>query len=175
MNQINAVTISPRLVARVNKKTLFRKLLLGVVAYAFILWCDENKLEKIVFGFGFVIVLPLGIRELLWHNSKVVIDRSGVLDSRSDLGVIRWDDIIDVYLSDFQNVTYVCLKVKNTHKYLSRRSTLTRLLWKFHVKKNKISPFSISCSVLDVNPVELYHAIMANWHEFMLSRPESAQ
>ena len=156
----------PRLTARVNKQKLYLMLAGSVVAYG-VLYFFLSRVEMIILGFCVVIAIIYGLKQLLVGDSRVVVDERGVFDSRLGFGTIRWRDITNVYVTEFNSIPHVCLELVDPNRYLKSRSMAVKGLLKFHEKKNKITPFNINTGVLDTGPSDIYDAIQANWQFYV--------
>jgi hypothetical protein len=88
-----------------------------------------SGLTQIAGWFGLVffalgtVVIPL---RLLRRGPVVIIDDAGVLDRRLGVGLIPWQDISSVSISQIRNQRFISLWLRNEEHYLSRWPTWRR-------------------------------------------------
>lgn len=79
----------------------------------------------IILLFGFII--PAFIFALSDDTDQVVINDNGIFDRSLGIGMIYWPDIVAVHTESKYNNNYLCLKLKNSEKYLSKLPHRRRL------------------------------------------------
>lgn len=83
-----------------------------------------QKSQQPLLGWPIIVLFGLIIPIMALFNSgandMVVIDDSGILDRSLGVGIISWNDIVDVHTEAKYNNNYLCLKLKNSEKYLSQ-------------------------------------------------------
>jgi hypothetical protein len=151
----------PSLTATVNKQRLYLLLAGAVLGYG-VMYFFLGRVELILLGICVVVAIIYGLKQAFSDDTRVVIDQSGVLDSRLGLGTIRWRDITNVYMTQLHNIPHICLEVEDANRYLKNRSTAVKALLKFHQAANDITPFNINTGVLDAPAGDIYNAILAN-------------
>jgi hypothetical protein len=151
-------TAPPTFVARLDKRKLYLMAAGAIAGYAALFYFVGN-VQRGILGFVVVVAVGYALKEAFTNNTKVVIDRSGVFDSRLNVGTIRWQDITGVSVEELQHFDVVCLELANEEKYLKKRSSMTNAAMKYNEKMNKLSQFQINPSVLDASANEIYYAI----------------
>ena len=68
----------------------------------------------------FGVVIPIFALAQGGTTERVLLNDSGILDETLGIGTIAWADIVDVHTESKYNNFYLCLKLKNSQKYLSK-------------------------------------------------------
>ena len=114
-----------------------------------------------------LVVLGLGgglfcILSMAWTQSSaavLVMNEEGISDRRLGVGLILWSDIVDVQIeSRYNNSQFICLRVKDPEKYVSRLSG-PKLANMRHSHKLGFTMFNVDVSSFDINPLELMEHI----------------
>ncbi len=106
----------------------------------------------LVFGGGLLFLLSL-----TWTQSSsavLVLNESGISDRRLGVGLILWEDITEAQVEGRYESHFLCLKVKDPNKYISRLSG-AKLANMKHSQKLGFTMLNIDVNSFDINPLEL--------------------
>lgn len=87
-------------------------------------------------------------------DNILIIDKNGITDylSMSATGFIPWNDIEDIYISNFGKAEFIDIKIKDETKYLNKVSIIPRIVMLLRKKLRHeiifISPERVSTKVL---------------------------
>ena len=106
----------------------------------------------LVFGGGLLFLLSLA-----WTQSSgavLVLNESGISDRRLGVGLILWEDITDAQIEGRYETHFLCLKVKDPDKYISRLSGAKLANMKYSQKLG-FTMLNIDVNSFDIDPLEL--------------------
>lgn len=100
----------------------------------------------------FGIVAVYGFRKLLDRKAGLIIDINGIYDNSNALsiGLIKWDDIINVKVSQISSSRFLLIYVKNPNDYMNRTKGLKKKMMEANVKIYG-TPLSITSNTLKCN------------------------
>lgn len=114
----------------------------------------------IFFGFcGFYYMM-----KLFDKKPGLVIYDEGIIDNSSAIspGLIKWQDIIDIFITEINNQKFLTFEIKNPDELVSKQRGLKKIL--MTINKNYFrSPIHISSSILDCDFQELHDKIQAQF------------
>ncbi len=129
-------------------------LVVGLSALYFFM-IKKNLLEAMIallFGGGLFFVLYLA-----WDQSSgpvLILNENGITDRRLGVGLILWADIIDVQIESRYNNQFICLRVSDPEKYISRLSG-AKLANMRHSQKIGFTMLNIDVNSFDIDPLEM--------------------
>jgi hypothetical protein len=114
-------------------------------------------LGVVFFGLA-AVVIPL---QLLRRGPVVIIDDSGVLDRRLGVGLIPWQDISSVSITQIRNQRFISLWLRNEGQYLSHWPAWKRA-GSGVSERLGVSPFSMQFKTLTPGLDEAYARLKEN-------------
>ena len=100
----------------------------------------------------------LFILSFAWNGSSetvLTMNEEGISDRRLGVGLILWSDIEEAQVeSRYNNSQFICLRVTNPEKYVSRLSG-AKLANMRHSQKLGFTMLNIDVSSFDIDPLEL--------------------
>jgi len=106
-------------------------LILGSIAMAlhfyFVLKNSDYALASVAAGILLVVLFVM-----TWPSPTplVILNDMGILDRRSGIGIIRWEDIQEIQVEVVG--PFLCLRLRNPEVYIARMPTHRRYKLKFH-------------------------------------------
>ena len=102
--------------------------------------------------------------QLFRRRPTVIIDDSGVMDTRLGVGYIAWEDIASISVADIHRQRFISLWLRDEAKFLSRTSRSKRLLRRAN-RALGFSPFSLSFAGLSPGLNEVYDVLRSRLPE----------
>ncbi len=121
-------------------------------------------IKKNLFDAIMVLICGGGVFLLLsnaWNESTaavLVMSEEGIIDRRLGVGLILWSDILDVQIESRYNSHFICLRVEDAEKYISRLSG-AKLSNMRHSQKLGFNMLNIDVNAFDIEPLELMEHI----------------
>ena len=91
-----------------------------------------------------------GIKKLFDKKPGLIIDQNGITNNSNTtgIGLIKWQDILEIKTSQVMTTKFLLIKVKNPEKYIAKvKSGLKAKLMKYNLKYSG-TPLSISSNTL---------------------------
>ena len=102
-------------------------------------------------GFGFLILLASTY--LRFRPAPVIlIDQRGIIDRRTQWGLIRWEDLIDAQIEP--RGLFLCLRLENPDQYLTRLPAELQKKMQFHQSLG-FRMINLEIKELNVNALDL--------------------
>jgi hypothetical protein len=104
-------------------------------------------------------MIPLFAWQLFDSRPRLIIDNEGVLDRTLKIGKIAWCDISGVYLKEIKGNSFICLKLKDDDKYLTKLSPLMRAATSTNVKLG-FTPLSLNLSGVNADAHQVFELVL---------------
>ncbi len=166
----------------VSKKKLFL-LLTGslsfvLVSLLFVLSPDKYtsfliRNEKIIELIGYVGVIFFGIAtffifiKFLDKKPGLIINEKGIFDNSNagSLGLIEWNDIIDIRQEKVMSTKFLLIMVKNPERYIEKASGLKKVTLKQNMITYK-TPLTLTSAGLKSTFEDLRKVIFDSWEKY---------
>ncbi len=125
----------------------------------FFLAIKKNILAAVlifVFGGGLFLVLSMA-----WEQSSaavLVMNEEGITDRRLGVGLMLWTDILEVQIESRYSSQFICLRMQDPEKYISRLSG-AKLANIRHSHNLGFTMLNIDVNAFDIDPLELMEHI----------------
>ena len=123
----------PRLEVHTSKTRMIGLLALGCLAVGMSVFCTQlprSGVAHLIFGwFGacfFSLCLLASLRQFMRKGPVFIIDKNGIEDRRSRLGLIEWADINSISINFMGRQKFLCVEVAVPEKYLGRLPAMGR-------------------------------------------------
>ena len=108
----------------------------------------------VFFGLAAIVGLIQGTR----RGPRLTLDAQGVHDRSLGVGVIAWEDIVNVAPYGVARQPFIALYLRDTEKYLARASLFKRLLARLNAGSG-LPPFSVNLAGVDADPMQVAELI----------------
>ncbi len=99
------------------------------------------------------------IWQIIDSRPRLVIDDNGIFDRTLRIGIISWADIEDAYLASINRQSFICLKLKDENKYLSKMTAIGKAIKSANIALG-FQPININLSSLAVEPEQICELII---------------
>ncbi|MEL6717827.1 MAG: STM3941 family protein [Bacteroidota bacterium] len=122
----------------------------------------------VIIFFGAVLVFM--ILKFFDDRMGLILNKNGLIDNSSgtSMGLIRWNDIIEVKMEQVKSTKFLLIFIKNPEEYIGRGKSLSISKYQLLKLNNKTygTPICISANFLECDFIELKNMIIKHLKKY---------